>query len=45
MPVFELSKSYADCVSDEGDAAILYHAELRIGVLPIHYESLLLKKV
>ncbi len=44
MSVFELSKWYADCVSDQGDAAILYHAELRVGVLPIHYESLLLKK-
>jgi hypothetical protein len=44
MSVFELSKWYADCVTDKGDAAILYHAELRLGVLPIHYESLLLKR-
>ena len=44
MSVFELSKWYADCVGDQGDAAILYHAELRIGMLPIHYESLLLKE-
>ena len=44
MSVFELSKWYADCVGDEGDAAILYHAELRIGMLPVHYESLLIKE-
>jgi hypothetical protein len=44
VSVFELSKWYADCVGDHGDAAILYHAELRVGVLPIHYESLLLKR-
>lgn len=44
MSVFELSKWYADCISDKGDAVILYHAELRIGMFPIHYESLLLKE-
>jgi hypothetical protein len=43
MSAFELSKWYADCVNEQGDAAILYHAELRLGGLPIHYESLLLK--
>jgi hypothetical protein len=43
MAAFELSKWYADCVSEQGDLAILYHAELRLGGLPVHYESLLLK--
>lgn len=43
MSAFELSKWYADCVSEQGDVAILYHAELRLGTIPIHYESLLLK--
>ena len=43
MPRFELSKWYADCVGEQGNVAILYHAELRLGRLPIHYESLLLK--
>lgn len=43
MPAFELSKWYADCVGEQGSVAILYHAELRLGGLPIHYESLLLK--
>jgi hypothetical protein len=31
-------------VSEQGDAAIVYYAELRIGLLPIHYESLVLKE-
>ncbi|MGA7885134.1 MAG: hypothetical protein WCA44_05280 [Acidobacteriaceae bacterium] len=44
MSAFELSKWYADCVGDEGDAVILYHAELRLGILPIHYESLLIRE-
>ena len=44
MSVFELSKWYADCTNDQGDAVILYHAELRVGMLPIHYQSLLLKE-
>ncbi len=44
MSVFELSKWYADCVDEQGEAAILYHAVLRAGILPIHYQSLLLKK-
>jgi hypothetical protein len=43
MSVFELSKWYADCVSDDGNAVILYQAELRLGMVPIHYESILLK--
>jgi hypothetical protein len=32
---FELSKWYADCVNDEGDFAIVYHAELEVAGLPI----------
>jgi hypothetical protein len=43
MTAFELSKWYADCVSEQGDAAILHHAELRLRGVPVHYESLLLK--
>ena len=43
MSAFELSKWYADCISENGDAAILYRATLRIGGIPIHYESLLTK--
>jgi hypothetical protein len=39
---FELLKWYADCVSDDGDFAILYHAELEVARIPIRYESLLL---
>jgi len=39
MPDFELTKWYADCVTDCGDACILYSAELRWP--PIHYSSLL----
>jgi len=44
VPAFQLSKWYADCVGDHGDAVILYHAQLRIGKLPIHYGSLLIKE-
>jgi hypothetical protein len=43
MSAFELSKWYADSISEQGDLAILYHAELCLGGLTIHYESLLLK--
>ncbi len=39
MPNFELTKWYADCVTDRGDACILYSAELRWP--PVHYTSLL----
>lgn len=43
MAGFELSKWYADCVTDSGDVAIVYSAELRMAGVPLHYESLLLK--
>jgi hypothetical protein len=43
MFTFDLSKWYADCVNEQGEVAILYYAELRLSILPIHYESLLLK--
>ncbi|HUA62414.1 MAG TPA: hypothetical protein VML19_26900 [Verrucomicrobiae bacterium] len=39
MPDFELTKWYADCVSERGDACILYSAELAFP--PIRYTSLL----
>jgi hypothetical protein len=38
---FELSKWYADCVTEEGAAAIVYHAELRWRAMTLHYSSLL----
>ena len=41
MAAFELSKWYADCATEEGDAAILYCAELRSRRLAIPYASLL----
>lgn len=41
MPAFELSKWYADCTSEEGDAVIIYHAELRWRALTLYYASLL----
>ena len=41
MRGFELSKWYADCVSDDGRAAIIYHARLRWRSVTIHYSSLL----
>ncbi|HUI57109.1 MAG TPA: hypothetical protein VLY04_19170 [Bryobacteraceae bacterium] len=41
MGDFELSKWYADCVSESGDALILYSAELRWRGLAIHYANLL----
>ena len=44
MSAFELSKWYADCVSEQGDATILYHAELRLGRVPLHYENLVVKE-
>jgi len=43
MSAFELSKWYADCVTEQGSVAILYHAKLRLGGLVINYENLLLK--
>ena len=41
MPAFELSKWYADCTSEEGDAVIIYHAELRWRAVTLYYASLL----
>ena len=41
MPDFELSKWYADCTTDQGDALILYSAELRWRGPAIHYTNLL----
>jgi hypothetical protein len=44
MRGFELSKWYADCASECGDAAIVYHADLRWGAVALHYRSLLTKR-
>jgi hypothetical protein len=41
MPAFELSKWYADCTSEEGDAVIIYHAELHWRAVTVYYASLL----
>lgn len=41
MRGFELSKWYADCISDDGTAVILYHARLRWRSVNLHYSSLL----
>jgi hypothetical protein len=41
MLPFELSKWYADCTSSQGDAAIIYHAELRWRAVVLSYSSLL----
>jgi len=41
-PKFELTKWYADCISEQGDAAIIYHARLRWRAVTICYESLLI---
>lgn len=43
MARFELSKWYADCVTERAEAAILYQAELRWGAVHLHYSSLLMK--
>ncbi|HET9405690.1 MAG TPA: hypothetical protein VFO39_00485 [Candidatus Sulfotelmatobacter sp.] len=44
MPAFELTKWYADCISDQGDAAIIYHAELRWRAVKLSYASLLTRR-
>jgi len=44
MSGFQLSKWYADCINEEGDVVIIYHAELRWRRLAIHYSSLLLHR-
>jgi len=41
MPGFELSKWYADCTTEQGDALIIYSAELRWRGPTIHYTNLL----
>ena len=38
---FLLTKWYMDCVAENGDAAVVYVADLRWNKLSIHYESLL----
>jgi hypothetical protein len=40
--MFRLSKWYLDCVADNGDAAVLYWASLRWGLLRLHYGGMLL---
>ena len=42
IPAFELSKWYADCVTEDGDALIIYHAQLRWRTPTIHYSNLLI---
>jgi len=42
LPAFELSKWYADCLTEDGDALIIYHAQLRWRTLTIHYSNLLI---
>jgi hypothetical protein len=39
--MFELSKWYGDCVTDAGDAVVIYHAELRLRAGIIRYSNLL----
>jgi len=41
MPGFELSKWYADCTTEQGEALIVYSAELRWRGPTIHYANLL----
>lgn len=40
-PVFHLSKWYLDCVTDEGEVFLAYHAELRWRSLKLDYASVL----
>jgi hypothetical protein len=42
IPAFELSKWYADCLTENGDALIIYHAQLRWRTPTIHYSNLLI---
>jgi hypothetical protein len=42
IPAFELSKWYADCLTEDGDALIIYHAQLRWRTPTIHYSNLLI---
>jgi len=41
--MFRLTKWYLDCVTDAGDAAVLYRASLRWGVVRLHYGAALLR--
>jgi len=42
IPAFDLSKWYADCITENGDALIIYHAQLRWHTPAIHYSNLLI---
>jgi len=44
MLASELYKWYADCISDQGDAVIIYHAELRWRAVALSYASLLTQR-
>lgn len=44
MAGFELSKWYADCTSEQGDAVIVYHAELHWHAVSLHYASTLIRR-
>ena len=41
MTAFRLSKWYMDCVSEDGEAVVLYTAELRWRAVTLHYASVL----
>jgi hypothetical protein len=41
MPAFGLSKWYLDCVSDSGEASILYTGTVRWGSFSLNYSSVL----
>jgi hypothetical protein len=41
-PAFELSKWYADCITEAGEALIIYSAQLRWRTFMIHYSNLLI---
>jgi hypothetical protein len=44
IPAFELSKWYADCLTEDGAALIIYHAQLRWRTPTIHYSNLLIRE-
>lgn len=41
MPLFQLDKWYFDCVTDAGDAIVLYRASLKWGILRLSYGAVL----
>ncbi len=43
-PAFELTKWYADCTGEDGDALIVYHAELRWRAFRMHYANLMMRR-